>query len=87
MYIEDRGGICRRVVVIDDCVMPAKHEANVTTRMEDDGLTLPPGDWAVEPQGLRPGVMAARTLFSDSQSEFFLEHSRTSPMSFRFRFR
>jgi len=36
--------------------------------MEDDGIPLPPGDRAIEPQGLGPGVMAARTLFSDSQS-------------------
>jgi len=38
-------------------------------RMEDNGVPLPPCDWAIEPQGLGPGVMAARTLFSDSQSQ------------------
>jgi len=37
--------------------------------MEDDGLTLPPYDWAFEPQGLGPNVMTARTLFSDSQPQ------------------
>jgi len=37
-----RKGICRRVVVAHDCVVPAKHEANITVRMEDDGITLPP---------------------------------------------
>jgi len=58
-----------RIVVAHDCVVPAKHETNITVRMEDDGITFPPGDWAVEPQGLGPGVMAARTLFSDSQSQ------------------
>ena len=51
-----REGICRRVVVAHDCVVPAKHEANIT---------VPPSDWAVEPQGIGPGVMTARTLFSD----------------------
>ena len=66
VHHRQRVGICRRIVVVDDCVIPAKHEANVTVHMEDDGLTFPPGDWAVEPQGLGPGVMAARTLFSDS---------------------
>jgi len=35
--------------------------------MEDDGIPLPLGDWAIEPQSLGPGLMAARTLFSDSQ--------------------
>jgi len=37
--------------------------------MKDDGIPLPPGEWAIEPQGLGLGVMAARTLFSDSQSQ------------------
>jgi len=61
-------GICRHVVVTQDCTIPAKHEVNVPISMEDDGIPLPPGDWAIEPQGLGPGVMAARTLFSNSQS-------------------
>ena len=64
-----REGICRRIVVAHDCVVPAKDEANITVHMEDDGISVPPGDWAVEPQGLGPGVMAARILFSDSQSQ------------------
>ena len=38
-------------------------------RMEDDGLTLPPYDWAIEPQGLKPNVMTAHTLFSNSQPQ------------------
>jgi len=73
-----REGICRRIVVAHDCMVPAKHEANITVRMEDDGITLPPGDWAVEPQGLGPGVMTAHTLFSDCQSQLVtcvLNHS------------
>ena len=36
-----REGICRRIVVAHDCVVPAKHEANVSVRMEDDGITFP----------------------------------------------
>ena len=64
-----REGICRRIVVAHDCMVPTKHEANITVHMEDDGISVPPGDWAVEPQELGPGVMAARTLFSDSQSQ------------------
>ena len=43
-----------------DCVIPAKHE-------EDDGVPIPPCDWAIEPQGLGPGVMTACTMFSDKQ--------------------
>jgi len=56
-------------VVASDCIIPAKHEANVLVHMEDDGLTLPPYDWAIEPQGLGPNFMTARTLFSDSQPQ------------------
>jgi len=69
MHRRHRAGICRHIVVAHDCVMPARHKANVTVCMKDDGIPLPLSDWAVEPQGLGPGVMAARTLFSDSQSQ------------------
>jgi len=62
-----RTGICRRVMVASDCVIPAKHEANIPVYLEDDGVPIPPCDWAIEPQGLDPSVMTARTLFSDTQ--------------------
>jgi len=35
----------------------------------DEGVPLPPCDWAVEPHSLGPGVMAACTVFSDSQTQ------------------
>ena len=69
-----RTGISRRVVVATDCIVPAKHEANVPVRMEDDGLPLPSYDWAIEPQGLGPNVMTARTLFSDTDIALSLIH-------------
>jgi len=69
MHRRHRAGICRCIVVAHDCMIPARHEANVTIHMENDGIPLPPSDWAVEPQGLGPGVMATRTLFSNSQSQ------------------
>ena len=47
--------------------------------MEDDGIPLPPGDWAIEPQSLGPGLMAARTLFSDSQSLLVAHVLNNSP--------
>jgi len=56
-----RAGICRHIVVTHGCVIPAKHEANVAVCMEDDGIPLHLSNWAVEPQELGPGVMAART--------------------------
>ena len=62
-----RTGICRRVIVANDCVIPANHEANIPVYLEDDGIPIPPCDWAIEPQGLGPGVMTACILFSDTQ--------------------
>ena len=64
-----RAGICRRIIVTHDSVIPTKHEANVSVCMVDEGVPLPPCDWAIEPQDLGPGVMAVHTLFSDSQSQ------------------
>jgi len=67
VHRRQRAGICRHVVVAADCIVPAKHEANVPVRMEDDGLPLPSYDWAIEPQGSGPNIMTACTLFSDMQ--------------------
>ena len=69
VHRRQRTNICRRVIVAADCIVPAKHEANVPVRMEDDGLSLPPCDWAIEPQGLGPSIMTARTLFSNTQMQ------------------
>jgi len=33
-----RTGICRRVIVASDCIIQAKHEANIPVRLEDDGI-------------------------------------------------
>jgi len=54
-------------------VVPAKHEANVTVCM------------VVEPQGLGLGVMAAHTLFSDSQSQLVARvlNNSLKPISLR----
>jgi len=64
-----RAGICRRIVVTSDCIIPAKHEANVPIWMEDDDIPLPPCNLAIEPQGLGPNIMTACTLFSDTQTQ------------------
>jgi len=58
--------VCRRVFVSEDCVVPPKYEANVLVKMQDDGIPHPPSDWALNPCKLELGVVAARTLFSDS---------------------
>jgi len=37
-----REGICRRIVVAHDCVVPARHEANIAVRMEADNILFWP---------------------------------------------
>jgi len=74
--------------VATDCIVPAKHEANVPVRMEDDDLPLPPYDWAIKPQGLDPNIMTAHTLFSDFQHQLLarvLNNSREDKLLSRIR--
>jgi len=65
--------------VASDCVIPAKHEANIPVYLEDDGVPIPLCDWAIEPQGLGPGVMTARTMFSNKQ-EMLVAHVLNNSM-------
>jgi len=56
-----------RVVVAERCVVPPRHEANIAVKvMRVEAETAEPVDWAVEPRELTPGVVAARTLLSNS---------------------
>jgi len=68
-----RNGLCRRVLVTQNFTVPAKDEANIPVRLVvgEEEPSLPPCDWAIEPKSLGPGVMAARTVLSDSQSACF----------------
>ena len=36
VHCRHRAGICRRVIVTHDCVIPAKHEANISVHMQED---------------------------------------------------
>ena len=57
----------RRVVVAERCVVPPRHEANVAVKVARvKAEKVEPVDWAVEPRELTPGVIAARTLLSNS---------------------
>jgi len=49
--------------------VPPKHEANVPVRMSDDGTPHPSSNLAIKPHILEMGVMAARSLFSNSHKE------------------
>jgi len=49
--------------------MPPQHEASIPARTSIDGTPHPPSYWAIVLRILELGVMAARTLLSDSHGE------------------
>jgi len=53
--------VCPRILVSEDCTIPAKHEANVPVKKQDDGNPHPPSDWAIEPRRLELSLIAAST--------------------------
>jgi len=61
--------VCRRVIVLEDCVVSARHEANIPVRMSDVGIPHPSDDWAIEPCQLISRVMTPRTLFNGSHNQ------------------
>jgi len=61
-YQQTFNELCLRIVVSEDCVVPAKHEANILVKVMDDGIPYPWSDWAIRPCQLEPRVIAARTL-------------------------
>jgi len=66
-YIHDRINKhqwCRRVVLQEDAVVPAKSQVNVSTKVEVHKLpTLYDGaDWGTEPSNVRAGLHVSRTL-------------------------
>ena len=65
----NRGGnnCCRRVVVSNDIVVPARHEASIPAKIVYKNLKLPTYDaWATETGTVQNGVRVARTLLTDS---------------------
>jgi len=66
-YRHTLGRVCRQVVVSDNFVVPARHEANVPVRMLDEAIPHPTDNWVVETKRLSSRVITARTLVSDKQ--------------------
>jgi len=56
-----------RVLVTENCDVPAKHEANVPVKLLGSDHLYPQTDWNIEPCELQKGVVAARTLVSSDQ--------------------
>ena len=66
-YRRTLGRVCRQITVSEDCVVPARHEANILVEMVDKGVLHPVDDWVIETKQLSSRVMAARTLIDVKQ--------------------
>jgi len=53
--------------VSENCVVPARHEANILVEMVDKEIPHPVDDWVIETKQLSSRVMAARTLIDVKQ--------------------
>jgi len=47
-YRRTLGKVCRRVMVLENYVMPARHEANVLVKMSDMDIPHPMDNWVIE---------------------------------------
>jgi len=83
-YRHTLGRVFRRVMVTEDCVTPARHEANVPVKMSDTDIPHPVDEWVIETKQLKSTVMTARTLIDGSRKRLvarvcnYTDISRTS---------
>jgi len=42
------GKVCRQIMVLEDFIVPARHEANVPVRMSDRDIPHPNDNWVIE---------------------------------------
>jgi hypothetical protein len=56
----------RRVYVRETIAIPADMQMNVPVRLPINSFRSPKCDWLVEPKEIKPGLLVARTLLSDS---------------------
>jgi len=61
-YRRTLGKMCRQVTVLENFVVPARHEANVPVKMADWDIPHPANNWVIETKQLGSRVMTARTL-------------------------
>jgi len=59
--------VCRRVMVSEDYIVPARHEANVLVKMSDTDIPHPVDEWVIETKQLKSRVMTARTLIDGNR--------------------
>jgi len=61
-YRRTLGKLCRQITVLEDVIVPARHEANVPVKMADWDVPHPTNNWVIETKQLGSRVMTARTL-------------------------
>jgi len=66
-YRRTLGKVCRRIMVSEDYIVPACHEANVPVKMLDKDIPHPTDNWVIETKQLSSRVMTVRTLIDGKQ--------------------
>ena len=61
------GRVCRQLMVSEDYIVPARHEANVPVKMSDKDIPHLVDDWVIETKQLSSRVMTVRTLINGNQ--------------------
>jgi len=66
-YHRTLGKTCRQITVLEDFIVPARHEANVPVMMADWDIPHLTNNWVIETKQLGSRVMTARTLVDRRQ--------------------
>jgi len=66
-YRRTLGKVCRWVMVSEDYIVPARHEANVPAKMSDKDIPHPTDNWVIETKQLSSRVMTAQMLIDGKQ--------------------
>ena len=66
-YRRTLGKVCRQVMVLENYIVPARHEANVPVKMSDKDIPHPMDNWVIETKQLSFIVMTAWTLIDGKQ--------------------
>jgi len=66
-YRRTLGRVCRQITVLESCVVPARHEANISVEMAELNIPHPADNWVIETKQLSSRVMTARMLVDPKQ--------------------
>jgi len=66
-YRHTLGKVCRQVMVKENYIVPARHEANVPVKLSDKDIPHPTDNWVIETKQLSTRVMTVRTLINGNQ--------------------